>query len=128
MRTFSPKSKATQQTSVAPAALTSTHFGHGREVTSILHLQRTIGNKAVQRLWQTDGPGVGAEFTATSPGKALQTKLAINKPGDSYEQEADRVSEQVMRMPEPRVQRTCACGGTSRNVTNAGRNPCRCSA
>jgi hypothetical protein len=41
----------------------------------------------------------------------IQTKLAINKPGDEYEQEADCVSEQVMRMPEPRLQRTCACGG-----------------
>src|SRR5207244_3955184 len=40
-----------------------------------------------------------------------QTKLAINKPGDEYEQEADRVAEQVMRMPEPRLQRTCACSG-----------------
>ncbi len=41
----------------------------------------------------------------------LQTKLAINKPGDHYEQEADRVSEQVMRMPDPQLQRTCHCGG-----------------
>jgi hypothetical protein len=31
----------------------------------------------------------------------LQTKLRINEPGDEYEQEADRVAEQVMRMAEP---------------------------
>lgn len=31
-------------------------------------------------------------------GKPLQTKLAISKPGDAYEQEADRVAEQVIRM------------------------------
>jgi len=43
---------------------------------------------------------------------AIQTKLTINTPGDEYEQEADRVAEQVMRMPEPQVQRKCACGGT----------------
>ena len=42
---------------------------------------------------------------------ALQTKLAINQPGDHYEQEADRISEQVMRTPEPQLQRACACGG-----------------
>jgi len=42
---------------------------------------------------------------------AIQTKLAINKPGDEYEQEANRVAEWVMRMPEPRLQRACACGG-----------------
>ncbi len=31
----------------------------------------------------------------------LQTKLKISTPGDQYEQEADRVAEQVMRMAEP---------------------------
>jgi Domain of unknown function (DUF4157)/Lysine-specific metallo-endopeptidase len=34
-------------------------------------------------------------------GKPLQTKLRINEPGDEYEQEADRVAEQVMRMTAP---------------------------
>lgn len=29
----------------------------------------------------------------------IQTKLKINELGDKYEQEADRVAEQVMRMP-----------------------------
>jgi nucleoid-associated protein YgaU len=38
-------------------------------------------------------------------GIALQAKLALNKPGDEYEQEADRVAEQVMRMPEPQLLR-----------------------
>lgn len=45
------------------------------------------------------------------PGLMLQTKLTVNTPGDTYEQEADRISEQVMRMPEPQLQRACACGG-----------------
>jgi hypothetical protein len=35
----------------------------------------------------------------------IQHKLTINQPGDKYEREADRVAEQVMRMPEPRLQR-----------------------
>ena len=39
----------------------------------------------------------------------LQTKLEVNEPGDTYEQEADRVAWQVTRTPEPQVQRTCAC-------------------
>jgi hypothetical protein len=38
----------------------------------------------------------------------LQPKLAISQPGDSYEQEADRVADQAMRMPDPIVQRQCA--------------------
>ncbi|HYP28371.1 MAG TPA: DUF4157 domain-containing protein [Blastocatellia bacterium] len=41
----------------------------------------------------------------------MQTKLAISEPGDEFEREADRVAEQVMRMPEARLRRTCACGG-----------------
>jgi hypothetical protein len=31
----------------------------------------------------------------------LQTKLTVNQPGDIYEQEADQVAEQVMRMTNP---------------------------
>jgi hypothetical protein len=35
----------------------------------------------------------------------IQTKLAINRPGDRYEREADRIAEQVMRMPEASFER-----------------------
>ena len=35
----------------------------------------------------------------------VQAKLTINQPGDRYEQEADRVADEVMRMPEPQVKR-----------------------
>ena len=55
-----------------------------------LYLQRTIGNQAVQRLIKSG---------------TLQAKLKIGQPGDKYEQEADRVADAVMRMPEPGVQR-----------------------
>jgi uncharacterized membrane protein YgcG len=57
-------------------------------VEQILFLQRTIGNQAVGKLLKSG---------------ALQAKLRIGQPGDVYEQEADRVAEQVMRMPEPQV-------------------------
>ena len=72
-------------------------------VEQILFLQRTIGNRAVGRLFKSG---------------ALQAKLKIGQPVDIYEQEADRVAEQVMRMPEPkavssntsRIQKACpAC-------------------
>lgn len=56
----------------------------------VLHLQRTIGNRAVGRLIESG---------------ALQAKLKIGQPGDRYEQEADRVADAVMQMPEPGVQR-----------------------
>jgi hypothetical protein len=35
----------------------------------------------------------------------IQTKLKISEPGDKYEQEADRIADEVMRMPEPSVLR-----------------------
>jgi spore germination cell wall hydrolase CwlJ-like protein len=35
----------------------------------------------------------------------IQAKLKVGQPGDVYEQEADRVADEVMRMPEPRMQR-----------------------
>jgi hypothetical protein len=43
----------------------------------------------------------------------LQAKLTINQPGDAYEQEADQVAAQVMRMDDPVASgaRRCACGG-----------------
>jgi hypothetical protein len=125
MRTFAQGPKTTGETSVKSTARDRADFGQSREVTSILHLQRTIGNPALQRMLQTDVEaklvgtatrGFGYDFSGisihASAAKAIQTKLAINKLGDSYEQEADRVSEQIMRMPQPRVQRKCACGGT----------------
>ncbi|MBE9571710.1 MAG: DUF4157 domain-containing protein, partial [Proteobacteria bacterium] len=54
----------------------------------LLALQRTHGNRYVQRVVA-----------------GIQAKLKVGQPGDVYEQEADRVAEQVMRMPEPEVQR-----------------------
>ena len=41
----------------------------------------------------------------------IQAKLTIGAPNDEYEREADRVADQVMRMPAPKLQRACACGG-----------------
>jgi Domain of unknown function (DUF4157) len=34
----------------------------------------------------------------------IQTKLTVGKPGDIYEQEADRVADEVMQIPEAKVQ------------------------
>ncbi len=34
----------------------------------------------------------------------IQPKLTIGQPDDKYEQEADRVAERVMRMPNPAIQ------------------------
>ena len=52
-----------------------------------------------------------ANPTVSPAAGVIQTKLAINQPGDEYEQEADRISDQVICMPEPQLQRDCHCGG-----------------
>lgn len=59
-------------------------------VDRILFLQRTVGNQAVQRMMKSG---------------TLQAKFRIGQPNDKYEQEADRVAGQVMRIPEPQIQR-----------------------
>jgi outer membrane protein OmpA-like peptidoglycan-associated protein len=45
-----------------------------------LQLQQTLGNQAF--------------------GQLIQAKLKISQPGDTYEQEADRLADQVMRVPD----------------------------
>jgi len=56
----------------------------------ILMLQKRVGNQAVQRLVNS---------------RIIQAKLTVGQPNDKYEQEADRVADEVMRMPEAKVQR-----------------------
>lgn len=51
-------------------------------------LQRTVGNKTV--------------------GRIVQARLANGKPGDRYEQEADRVAGKIVRMPSQSFNRTPA--------------------
>ena len=34
------------------------------------------------------------------PGPTVQLKITVGRPGDKYEQEADRVADKVVRMPE----------------------------
>jgi len=42
----------------------------------------------------------------------LQAKLTVNAPGDTHEQEAEHVADQVVRIPRPQLQRKCGCGGS----------------
>lgn len=89
MRTFAEKSKAPQQITTAKVATPGRAcFGQRPEVSSILNSQRPV-----------------------------QAKLTVSSPGDTYEQEADRVADHVMRMrdseqaePEDRAQTTTASG------------------
>jgi hypothetical protein len=54
-----------------------------QRASALLALQQTHGNRYVQRVVT-----------------GIQAKLKVGQQGDIYEQEADRVAEQVMRMPD----------------------------
>jgi peptidoglycan hydrolase-like protein with peptidoglycan-binding domain len=103
MHTFAQKQKSTQK------AIS----GQSREVSSILHLQRTMENQAVQPLLQTNG----TEREGSSPrfvhdfsqipvhGNAsanLQTKHD-NLPGDKSEQDTRSMVDQVTQVPDNRI-------------------------
>lgn len=124
MRTFAQKPKKAKSIKSAKAIKPGwTLSRQSREVHSILHLRRTIGNQAVQRLLQ--GNAEELKGNSTTPGSTrfghdfsriplhaeahskLQPKLSISNPGDLYEQEANRVADQVMRMPEHEIHKPC---------------------
>jgi hypothetical protein len=67
---------------------------------SAVGLQRTLGNEAVQRLMESGAGAPGADAVPPTPG-VLQAKLAVGPVNDPLEREADRVADQVMRMPDP---------------------------
>ena len=77
-----------QQHTAGEAPIRSRQPGRGGPQAGILALQRSAGNRAVTQLLQ-------------SVQLPLQPKLAIGAVNDPLEHEADRVADQVMRMPDP---------------------------
>lgn len=86
-------------------------------LNSHIQFHRNLGNQHIQSLYQSLG---------------VQAKLTIGQPNDKYEQEADRVADQVMRMPVEEVrgisksaaalQRTCAaCASGSTLCPSCGK-------
>ena len=137
MPRFAENPKATHQAKspkVTPADQ-SQQVG-AEDVNPVLHLQRTIGNQAMQRFLQTSAEDGKTGSTSSHLGHdvsrtllhpptqvATKGKLSINTPGDEYEQQADRVAERVMRMPEPRLQRAGPLSGASRVSQKAQPSP-----
>ncbi len=62
---------------------------------SLSHLQRALGNQAVLRLMRSSSDAAEG-FDIANIG-IPQPKLKVSHPEDEYQQEADRVAEQVMR-------------------------------
>lgn len=67
----------------------------------ITALHRTLGNQAVQRLYESG---------------TIQAALKIGQPNDVYEKEADRVAAEVIRMPDEVV-------GSQQPVVSRGKEP-----
>ena len=107
MRTFAHKQNQPQKPASSSFARSDTAIlGLNHHANPLLPLQRTIGNHAMRWMLQpqaeelkaglsgTASPLFGHDFSRIPihpPTAAIQTKLAINKPGNEYEQEADRV-------------------------------------
>jgi hypothetical protein len=98
MRTFAQRQNRTQPVSSSLARSKTAAPRPPRRADPILHLQHTIGNQAVQRLLQRDKPDSLEVLSRTT----AVTQLKVNEPGDTYEQEADRIAEQVMEPPSHR--------------------------
>jgi hypothetical protein len=128
MHTLASDPKATQNSKCAESTLRRPgHTGQKPEVRSFSLLARGMKNQDPERMSRANDVETKAELTESALPRfahdfsriplrppstgAVQAKLAINQPGDRYEQEADSVAESVMRMPEPQAQRKCACGG-----------------
>lgn len=93
MHTYSKKTASRQTTAFKSRNSARAQFGESREANSHHKLQQMIGNHTSQVELQ------------------LQPKLTVNTPGDMFEQEADRIADQVMRFPETRPQSASACNG-----------------
>ena len=117
MRTLAKKTKNAQQDTPAKSTkLSRTSWGQSGNVNAIFQFQYTKGNKAAQRLLRTakknaDAGSVNSASTAlvdfnnipVSPDvrSRIQPKLKVNPPKDRYEQQADRMADDVLRQQTP---------------------------
>jgi hypothetical protein len=133
MQTFAQKQSRPQKQS-------SSGFGRPEPSLEPDHRQypqllptHTLGNRPAETARQTHAGEPKAGAAAPGPrfsfgripihppaAGAIPAKVAINQPGDAEEQEADRVSEEVVRMPEPQLARPCTCGGTCADCRQEG--------
>ena len=78
----------TPEASVTHSSTQDTQLRSRAALHPVLRLQQRIGNRAVQRV-------------VANRGTTLQAKLIVSGAHDPYEQEAERVAQQVVRMATP---------------------------
>ena len=136
VRTFAQKEhRSHRQAPFSPTRSSTATSAARHSVDSILHPQQ---NRAVPRLQRAN-----AEDSGMAPGAAAPTRFGhdfgripvypemLDTPGDTYEQEADRTADRVMRMPDApegmppgQVQRLVRTEGSQANeATHAGAPP-----
>jgi len=151
MHTFAQERRVQQTTAAKSAIRGRAQCGEQLEANSILSIQRTIGNQAVQRLLRTrmgDVKGASAITDSSRFGhdvslrsiasprrlqrslgdhgvlRLLQTKLAVSTPRDPMKQAADRVAHEVLRLSE--APRPKAASGASSPVPTVQRMCAEC--
>ncbi len=81
----------------------------------VLALQRMAGNRAVHSAVRPSGSSTVRASTsferALAHWPSVQAKLTVGPAGDVYEQEADRVAEQVLAMPVTQSAKSALAGG-----------------
>jgi Domain of unknown function (DUF4157) len=109
MRTFAAKQNQPQK--LADSSIAKSQAQRMRQTTD----EQLVDEQLEAGLANPAAPRFGHDFSRVllhSPAAGvIQTKSTISQPGDSYEQEADRLSERVLRMPELPLERACACDG-----------------
>src|SRR6266568_2585515 len=90
--------QATQKAEQAAGHASGAHAARGSNGNALADVRHALGNHALSQLMRR---------------RLVQAKLTVSHPDDIYEQEADRVANEVMRMPEP-VESGVALDATSR--------------
>ncbi|MCP4255208.1 MAG: DUF4157 domain-containing protein [Candidatus Scalindua sp.] len=113
-------SQSNKQSNIAPAAELSISRKSEDDILHEEHIQadKTLQMKSVNRASNGGAPPASSDGDNTLNNSRLfdylkvQSKLTIGAPNDKYEQEADRVADQVMNTPATdTVQRSCSsCG------------------
>lgn len=85
-------------------------------------IKRRVRQKpALRQLTVERELGIGLPLSIQLTDPIIQAKLKISEPNDKYKQEADRVADQVMRMPDSSVNKTGSSTGTIQSLSqNSG--------
>jgi hypothetical protein len=114
MRALARKSEELQQeTAILSPRHRRSRAGSHPSAPAALFLQRSPATTAVTPADQESAPYSFQRLVVGMPrSTSVQAKLSLGTPGDVYEQEADRIAEQVSSSGRTKIRRTCACGGT----------------